>query len=544
MDKRWLGIIAVGIVAALILLGVFAVSVAQSNPRERPATAIQSPASNSQYHAGEQVAIQSLSTDSTGVVRVQLSVDGTIISTDVLPQAQPTYGLIQTWVATEGVHTLSVRAFNVSDQGGNQASVRITVLANESANATLTPRPTASRVLTVVPRVTPPPANECTNNSAFVLDVTVADGTELAAGQAFNKIWRVLNNGSCAWKSGYTFSYVGGELMGASTVIAVPPTAPGATADLLMPMIAPTLSGNHVGYWQLRGPSGANFGVTLTVRINVVTPSSSLPAISSFNANPSVITSGASTTLYWGLVSNADYVVIDNGIGAVGTPGSVTVNPGSTTTYTLYATRGSTTQIAQVTVTVIASSCYGTPTISYFASSASSITQGSTVTLYWGLVGNADYVTIDNDIGGVATPGSITVSPSTTTLYTLYAYCGSNQQIAQLTITVIAPTATATLMPTPSSTPTLTPTATSTPTPTATATSTSTPTNTYTPTATPTSTSTATSTPTFTSTPTSTSTATSTITSTPPPGKSAPPTPTPSSSPTSTSTSAAPKRSS
>lgn len=534
MDKRWIRIISVEIFVALIVLGVF-VTLVQSNPREIPATRIESPASNSQYHAGQVVAVQSVSTDSTGVARVQLSVDGTVATTDILPQPQPVYGVIQSWVATEGVHTLSVRAFNKGDQGGNQASVRITVLAGDVTSGTNPPQSPASGALNPVSTVTPTPiqlpnsssAGECGNNSTFVVDVTVADGTQLAGAQPFNKIWRVLNNGSCAWSSGYTFAYVGGELMSASATIAVPNTAPGETADLLIPMSAPTAPGDHIGYWRLRSPDGANFGETLTVRINVITPSSSLPTIPSFNASPSVISQGASTTLYWGLVGNADYVTIDNGVGAVGTPGSVTLTPASTTTYTLYATRGSTTQIAQVTVTVIASSCYGAPNISYFSSSANTVTQGSAVTLYWGFVGNADNVTIDNGIGGVATPGNVTVSPSATTTYTLYAYCGSNQQIAQLTILVPTPTPAST--PTPTSTLTATPTSTAT----ATATTTQTPTSTFTSTATPT----ATSTPSSTSTPTATSSPTPT--STPRTSKIAPPTPTPTSRPTSTSTVAA-----
>ena len=63
--------------------------------------------------------------------------------------------------------------------------------------------------------------------------------------------------------------------------------------------------------------------------------------------------------------SNADNAQIDNGIGGVTTPGSTTVSPTSTTTYTITASCGSTTQTAQVTIYVISPEATLTPTIIY-----------------------------------------------------------------------------------------------------------------------------------------------------------------------------------
>ncbi|MCJ7667576.1 MAG: hypothetical protein MUP04_04720, partial [Anaerolineae bacterium] len=76
------------------------------------------------------------------------------------------------------------------------------------------------------------------------------------------------------------------------------------------------------------------------------------PVIEFFTASPDTITAGESTTLSWGLVSNATGVVIDQGIGGVGTPGSTVVSPGSTTTYTMTAIGLGGTDTASVTVTV------------------------------------------------------------------------------------------------------------------------------------------------------------------------------------------------
>jgi hypothetical protein len=82
------------------------------------------------------------------------------------------------------------------------------------------------------------------------------------------------------------------------------------------------------------------------------------PVISSFTVNPSTITAGQTATLSWGRVTNGNSdvlvrsVVINPGLGEVGSPGSRVVSPGSTTTYTLVATGCGGTAQKQVTVTV------------------------------------------------------------------------------------------------------------------------------------------------------------------------------------------------
>jgi hypothetical protein len=82
------------------------------------------------------------------------------------------------------------------------------------------------------------------------------------------------------------------------------------------------------------------------------------PVISYFRANPSTINVGESSTLEWGAVTNGSSdvlvrsVVINPGLGEVGSPGSRAVNPGSTTTYTLVATGCGGTAQKQVTLSV------------------------------------------------------------------------------------------------------------------------------------------------------------------------------------------------
>jgi hypothetical protein len=76
------------------------------------------------------------------------------------------------------------------------------------------------------------------------------------------------------------------------------------------------------------------------------------PAIESFTAQPATIAAGQSTMLHWGAVTNANSAEIDPDIGGVPTPGSVSVSPGQTTTYTLTATGCGGTTRKQVTVVV------------------------------------------------------------------------------------------------------------------------------------------------------------------------------------------------
>jgi len=144
--------------------------------------------------------------------------------------------------------------------------------------ASLTP-PTAG-LATVRAARTAAPA--CSDNAAFVADVTVPDGTAVAAGQPFYKIWRVLNTGTCAWGDGYAFTFVDGERMGANATGRIPATPPGAFADLRVPMAAPTTDGVHRGYWRLRNPRGAYMSITLYVTITVVSPPATPTATPTF----------------------------------------------------------------------------------------------------------------------------------------------------------------------------------------------------------------------------------------------------------------------
>jgi hypothetical protein len=110
------------------------------------------------------------------------------------------------------------------------------------------------------PTATPEPV--CTDQAEFVRDVTVPDGTRFDPGESFTKTWRVRNNGTCAWTTGYTIVHSGGDgLFGASVISLPEEVEPGETIDISLALKAPVENGSYGGYWKLRDGAGELFGV-------------------------------------------------------------------------------------------------------------------------------------------------------------------------------------------------------------------------------------------------------------------------------------------
>ncbi len=177
----------------------------------------------------------------------------------------------------------------------------------------------------------------------------------------------------------------------------------------------------------------------VTVSVGVAACGSGAPTITSFTANPMVISPGQTTTLSWGLVQNAEAAVLvtPEGKQGVGTPGSLVVQPGQTTTYTLMGYCGEDVVGQSVTVTVSGTlNCNGLPNIPYFIANPQVIQKGQSSTLQWGAVTNASgvYLGMPSGIVGVGTPGQSTVQPTQSTNYVLYAQCGSATIQANTTV--------------------------------------------------------------------------------------------------------------
>ena len=139
--------------------------------------------------------------------------------------------------------------------------------ATASPGAAVTPvqaTPSPTQIMeTVTPASTSPPSASWNQALPGVpIDVTIPDDTELRPGEAFTKIWRLQNVGTCPWTSDYTMVWFSGERLEAPMEVSFNETVTyGQSVDLSVDMKAPESHGTYQSNWKLRDPSGALFGI-------------------------------------------------------------------------------------------------------------------------------------------------------------------------------------------------------------------------------------------------------------------------------------------
>merc|ERR1711871_1501271 len=109
----------------------------------------------------------------------------------------------------------------------------------------------------------------------FVCDVTVCDGTIVAPGEHFVKIWRVRNCGSAPWPEGCTLTYNGPMQPSLKTSANTPITLTlpsGAEGDVFADIEAPDTPGRYVGYWRIALPDGRKIGQRIWADFIVQSP--------------------------------------------------------------------------------------------------------------------------------------------------------------------------------------------------------------------------------------------------------------------------------
>ena len=161
----------------------------------------------------------------------------------------------------------------------------LTVSAQSAAvTATPTPRPAATATLSASPTVMPtqgaasqpfsaPAAvgnsSSTCDNSSFLSDVTIPDGTVLAPNEAFTKTWSLQNSGSCPWSTSYSLAFVSGSAMSGSTTALASAVSSGGQINVSVALTAPSTAGTYTGYWKLQNASGTSFGQAVYVQIVV-----------------------------------------------------------------------------------------------------------------------------------------------------------------------------------------------------------------------------------------------------------------------------------
>jgi serine/threonine protein kinase len=172
---------------------------------------------------------------------------------------------------------------------------------------------------------------------------------------------------------------------------------------------------------------------SVTVSVRAVIPVESLKI--SFNAEPLQIRPGTSSELSWSVSGSPTSVTLEPGIGPVRSVDHVTVTPTATTTYTLKAERGGQVVESPLTVQVVA---VVKPSASLKVEPAT-IRPGESATLQWQVTGDVSSVSLDHGLGMVQRSGRVTITPSSTSTYTLMARLPNEVLTRSATVTVKVP---------------------------------------------------------------------------------------------------------
>ncbi len=115
----------------------------------------------------------------------------------------------------------------------------------------------------------PAPGGQKINNSKYIDDHNIPDGTPIQEGKSFTKQWVVKNNGDLPWTTAYRLVWVGGESrMAGSMSHTVPEAQPGEEVVLSVPMIAPPARAEaYTSSWRIHDEQNRAFGDSFWVKI-------------------------------------------------------------------------------------------------------------------------------------------------------------------------------------------------------------------------------------------------------------------------------------
>jgi hypothetical protein len=123
-----------------------------------------------------------------------------------------------------------------------------------------TSTPVATATSTPIP-ATNTPVVLC-YQAGFIADITIPDGTKLAAEKDFTKTWRLRNTGTCSWDTDFDIVFVSGTNLAANKSYDIPEKVnPGETVDISIKMESPAKDGNYTSSWMIRTDDGKTFGV-------------------------------------------------------------------------------------------------------------------------------------------------------------------------------------------------------------------------------------------------------------------------------------------
>lgn len=231
----------------------------------------------------------------------------------------------------------------------------------------------------------------------------------VSPGTPFQKTWRVQNNGTCTWTTGYVLTPVGGNVaqatMGGAPTPIQAPVAPGQTTDITVNLVAPLLPGVYQGFWSMRGPGGLLFGDRLWVGITVPTqptptppPTATVSPSIEFAADRTTIRAGECVVFRWNVVNGGEVSFNAQGqspaLNRVAPAGSQTECPSATMFYELRVTMpDGATEIRNIRVDV-------QPTLnapifeSFSVTPSQQITVGQCVDVRWRISGDVTNIRV------------------------------------------------------------------------------------------------------------------------------------------------------
>ena len=263
ISRRTITVVLRRILTALMLVSL-AAACTGTPAAGAPVVAVVSPLDGAIYNPGEQVNLRVAAASNSNIARVEVHSGGVLIAAQDNATPAPTFTTSLSFMLNQtGQVKLTITA--IDSTGKTSAPLDLTIVIGAGsilAGAyTATPAPGSTAV--------PQTDNGCKLASTFVTDVTIPDNTEIKAGAAFVKTWRLRNSSTCAWDTGYSLAYADGEQMSAPASVPVAPTAPDASIDVSVPFTAPVTSGIFTSTWRMRAPDGTPFGNHIYVVIRV-----------------------------------------------------------------------------------------------------------------------------------------------------------------------------------------------------------------------------------------------------------------------------------
>ena len=320
------GILAV-VVFVLIIAAITAYLISQdSEPpvTQLPTVVITSPANGSQHQVNLPITVQATASDPSGVIRMELWVDGvrTVEAASPASQGQPTLTASLQWVPlVPGSHTLEIRAYNVQERINEPVTVLINAVGNTPTD---TPTPTA----TPEPPTATVPAIPSLTTLAD-LNVRAGPGTDyefvglLLSGREAEIIGR---DETAQWwqirfdpaPDGIGWVIAGPSFSTVSNADGVPVVAaPGLPTD------TPTVTPSATRIPPTETPTATSIPATETPTATVTpTPTEEIPQ-AEFAISPTVIEGGECVNVAWNVIEVKEVYFQGNGVPGVGGPAGV-----------------------------------------------------------------------------------------------------------------------------------------------------------------------------------------------------------------------------